>query len=75
MEELLEILNKIKPGVDFESEKDLIGGHVLDSFSIIRLVSDLEEEFDITITPLDIIPDNFKSADAIYAMVQRLEDE
>ena len=40
-----------------------------------QLVSELNDEFDIEITPLDIVPENFKSAEAIYAMVKRLEDE
>ena len=35
----------------------------------------LNDEFDIEITPIDIVPENFKSAEAIYAMVKRLEDE
>ena len=39
MEELLEILNDIQPGVDFEHETHLIDDHLLDSLSIISLVA------------------------------------
>ena len=38
MEKLLKILNELKPGIDFETETDLIGRGILTSFDIIRLV-------------------------------------
>lgn len=75
MDEILEILNDIKPGVDYENATDLIDAHRLDSLSIIALVSDLEDAFDITIPTVEIIPANFNSAAALWAMVQRLQEE
>ena len=75
MEELINILEEIKPGVDWEKETDLIGDHILDSLKIVQLVGALNDEFDIEITPIDIVPENFKTAETIYAMVKRLEDE
>ena len=75
MEELIDILEEIKPGVDWEKETDLIGDHILDSLKIVQLVGALNDEFDIEITPIDIVPENFKTAETIYAMVKRLEDE
>lgn len=75
MEELINILEEIKPGVDWENETDLIGNHILDSLKIVQLVGALNDEFDIEITPIDIVPENFKTAETIYAMVKRLEDE
>jgi acyl carrier protein len=74
MDELFSILKEIKPDVDFSKEDNLIEKKLLDSFDIVRLVSRLSEEFDISITPLDIIPENFKSAQTIYDMIQRLSD-
>ena len=75
MEELIKILENIKPGVDYKNETDLIENKVLDSLKIVQLVGELNDEFDIEITPIDIVPENFKSAEAIYAMIKRLEDE
>ncbi len=75
MDKLIEILEGIKPGVDFTSVDDLIGGHVLDSMSIVLLVGELNEEFDIDITPVDIIPENFKNVGTIMALVNKLLDE
>ena len=75
MDTILEILETIKPGADFAASTDFIEEHLLESMEILQLVSELNDEFDIEITPIDIVPENFKSAEAIYAMVKRLEDE
>lgn len=75
MEELIEILEDIKPGVDYTTEDKLIDNAILDSFSILSLVSELEDAFDIEITPVNLVPENFNSAKALWAMVQRLQEE
>ena len=75
MEELLEILQDIKPGVDFENEPALIDNGVLDSLDIIKLVGQISDEFDVEVEVTDLVPANFNSAKAMYAMIQRLEDE
>lgn len=75
METLMEILEGIRPDVDFESEKSLITGGVLDSFDIISLVGQLNEEFDITIKSADLMPENFNSAEAMFALVEKLQNE
>ena len=48
---------------------------ILDSLDIVSLISEISEEFDVTITAKDIIPANFNSAKALYELIQRLEDE
>ena len=75
MEELLKILEEIKPGVDFENEESLIGDEILDSFDIVSLVTKLNDEFDIEITPSDLVPENFETAEAIYSLIQKLQEE
>lgn len=76
MDTILEILQEIKPGTDFTASSDFIEEHLLESMEILQLVSELNDEFDITITLPYIKPDNFKSVEAIFAMVQEiLEDE
>lgn len=75
MEEIIKILEEIKTGVDWEKESDLIGNHTLDSLKIVQLVGSLNDEFDIEITPIDIVPENFRTVNAIYEMVKRLEEE
>lgn len=74
MDELLEILSEVNADVDFENCDTLIDDGVLDSFDIVSIVGELNDAFDIEITPVDIIPENFNSAKAMWAMIERLQD-
>lgn len=58
MERLIEILEDIKPEIDYKECQDLIDAHHLDSLSIISLIAELEDEFDITIPAIEIVPAN-----------------
>ena len=73
MDKLIEILEEIKPGVDYETCVTLIDDGLLDSFAILSIVSELQDEFDISITPAEIVPENFNSAAALWEMVCRLK--
>ena len=75
MEEILKILSKIKPNITIDENTELIESGILTSFEILRLVIELNEEFDINITPLHTLPENFKNAKAISELVERLEEE
>ena len=74
MEELMEILQDLHPDVDFETQERLMDDKVLDSFDIVSLIAQINEGFDISITAKDILPENFNSAAALYALIQRLEE-
>ena len=75
MDEVIKILEEVKPGMDYRAEKNLFEGHILASLEIIMLVSALNDEFDIKITLPYIKPENFQSAETIYAMVQKVMEE
>lgn len=74
MDELLTILKDLKPGVDFMHEDDLVEDGVLTSLEIMTLVVEICGEFGIDISPLDIVPENFKSIHTIYALITRISD-
>ena len=74
MEELLEILQDIDDSVDYESETKLIDDHILDSFGIITLISEIEEAFDIEVAAAEMTPENFNSAEALWKMIERLQE-
>lgn len=75
MEELLEILEDIQPDADHDTCTTLIDDGILDSFAILSIVGELEDAFDIKITPAEIIPENFNSAQSLWAMVQKLQGD
>jgi len=75
MEKIIEILEKLKPGVNFSTETSLVTSRILTSMEIVELVMELNEEFDISLSPMDILPENFESASAIKALVDKYLDE
>ena len=75
MDELMDILMEIDPDIDYETEDQLIDGKVLDSFSIVNLVAQISDVFDIDISPKYLIPENFNSAEAMWDMIQTIQDE
>ena len=74
MKKLMEILMELDDSIDWENETALIDERILDSFGVISLISELEEQFDIEIEASEIIPQNQNSADAMWKMIQRLQE-
>ena len=72
---LIRILADLHPDVDFATEEHLIDDKILDSFDIISVISEINEEFDVVIPAEEIIPENFNSAQALFDLVTRLSDE
>ena len=53
----------------------LIDDEILDSFSILSLVSEIEDAFDIEVEPVELVAENFNSAEALWNMILRLRGE
>ena len=75
MEKLIEILEGLNPDVDYNECEELIDGRHLDSLSILSLISEIEDEFDVTIPTVEIVPENFNSAKKIYELIERISEE
>lgn len=73
-ETLVAILKELRPDVAFETETALIDGGILDSFDIVSLVGELNEEFDIEIGVEELTPENFNSVDNILTLIKQLQD-
>ena len=73
MEQLLEILSEVNPDIDFENCENLIDDGMMDYFAILEIVAEINDAFDVEITAPEIIPENFNSAKALWAMIQRLQ--
>ena len=75
MERLLEILTGLHPEIDFTVTGDLIDDGILDSLDIVTLVTEIDAEFDVAIPAEEIVPENFNSAEALMALINRLDEE
>lgn len=75
MEALLNILKELHPEVDFETCDTLVDDKILDSFDIISIITSVNTEYDVAIPAEEIIPENFNSAEALYDLIERLQDE
>lgn len=74
MEKLMSLLSNCCPTVDFQTEKDLVSGKVIDSMDLIAIISDIEEEYGISIEMDKIEPENFDSVDAIWELINSIKD-
>lgn len=74
MEKILEILEEIRPDVDFENETKLVDDGILDSFDIVSIIGELSDAYDVDVTADDIIPENFNSAEAMLKLMESLQD-
>ncbi len=75
MEQLLNILHGMHPDVDFHTSNALIEDGILDSLDIVTLITEINAAYDVSIPAEEIIPENFSSALAIYALIERLDEE
>lgn len=71
MEQILTILQELRPDSDFVVSTDFIEDYLLDSFDIISLTTELEEKYNIQIKTDDIIPENYQSVEAIAGLIRK----
>lgn len=71
-ERVLKVLNEQCEEILNYDGDNLIEDGIIDSFTVIRVVSDLEEEFDIEINAKYVIAENLKNKDTIIALVKKV---
>ena len=74
MEALLDILQELHPDIDFETCDTLIDDQILDSIDIVSLVAEISDAFDVAIPAEELVPENFNSAQALWELIQRLDE-
>ena len=76
MNKLLAILSDLYPDVDFAAYDADVDGPLIQSMEMVELITAIEEQFDVEFPPsLMGDPRHFHSAQAIWELIQRLEDE
>ncbi len=73
-ERIIEILAAINDEIPTYEGDNLYDAGLLDSFLVVDLVGDLEEEFNIDINARFVVEDNFKTKEAIIALVKRIKE-
>ena len=63
------ILNSVRPEFDFSKSNNFIEDGLLDSFDLIQIVSELDNQFLVSIEAVDIVPENFSNLDGIESML------
>jgi acyl carrier protein len=69
MKSLVEILKEIRPEFDFTASEDFIGDGMLDSYDMVTLVATLDKTYGISISGVEIVPENFKNLQAIGTLL------
>ena len=76
MNELIEILTELHDDdVDFTTETGLIENGILNSLDIVSIITEVSDRFDVTIPAEEIMPENFDSAEALWALISRLDED
>lgn len=73
MENLMEILQGVRPDVDFENETALIDDGILDSFDVVSIISEIDDAFGVQIRITELDPENFNSVEAIWKLIESLK--
>lgn len=71
-ERILKVLIEANKEIENNPDANFLTEGLLDSFEIVNLVMDLEDEFEIEIDPEDVIPDNFDTLDAITMLIEKV---
>jgi acyl carrier protein len=71
MEDVIAILNEIRPGKDFSGADDFFAQGVLDSLDLTSLVAALEARYDLFVDVEELVPENFRNLAAIRALLAR----
>lgn len=71
MDKILEMLRKIRPDIDFASEKALVDDGLLDSVDVMSIVAALKDSFGVVVSMAELDPDDFNSAETILSLVER----
>ena len=72
-ERILEIAKRALPQIDITSSDSLVDDGILDSLSIVTLISEFTMEFGVTFDMEELMPEDFNSLDAMVETIERLK--
>ena len=72
-EKVLEALEQVIDDIRSYQDEDLLAKGIIDSFDIVNIVVELEDAFEIEIDAEYVVPENFKTIEAITALVEKIQ--
>ncbi len=73
-ERVLKLCKEVLPNIDFTASDKLVDDGILDSISIVTLVSELSLEFGVEFNLDNLEPENMNSIDAIVKTIETLQE-
>lgn len=70
-EKIYAILADIRPEFDFKESENFVEDGFLDSFDVVALVSEIEEQFNVIVDGMDVMPENFETVSMICKLIER----
>lgn len=70
-EKIIEILQNIRPELDYTASNDFIADGYIDSFDVVTLVASINDQLNVNIKPSDIIPENFVNIESIINLINK----
>ncbi len=70
-QQIIEILEELRPEFDFSRDVNFIEEGMLDSFDVVSLVTTLDEQYSISIDGVDVLPENFSSISKIIELLHK----
>lgn len=71
-ERIMRVLLSVNPKFDEYWDADFLEEGLIDSFEIMNIIMQLEQEFAVEIDPELILPENFCSLEAILKLVEQI---
>ncbi len=70
-EKLKELLKTNYPEIDFEASTELVDDGILDSLTLVGIISTISMEFGVMLPYEDIVPENFNSLDSMAELIEK----
>lgn len=73
LQRVVQAIKNIKPEADVAENQDLVSDGILDSFDLLMLVTEIENNTGIEIPGIEITPENFHSVSTIANLLLKLQ--
>lgn len=70
-EKIYAILKDIRPEFDFKDSDNFVEDGFLDSYDVMTLVAEIEQQFDVIVDGMDVMPENFETVATICELIRQ----